>query len=368
MLMTAWWSPRYWWRRFWANAPRSLTFTREGKVIVGLAFFVGFAAINTGNNLLFLGWGLVLSGIVISGVLSEATLRPLAIAITPPLEARVGRATAFGVTLRNSSNRSVFGIETSIALEGPAGEEAARAPYMLRMAPNDEQQVLARLTPLCRGAYRILQADATTRFPFGFFIKTRPVRLPAATFWAVPRQVDVSELSRALVSRRGESAAGRAGIGEDYFDLRAYRPGDDLRRVRWRRAARSRRMVVVETEAMAGREVTLELYLPEYDSALEEAIEHAIAVTGSVAEELLRNGLRVGLRIPGATLPSRGGDRQRMEILLALARIDVHASPALPSTSLAGARIAIAAKGAAAPAHVELQLDPERVSRGADVA
>ncbi|MEM6731890.1 MAG: DUF58 domain-containing protein, partial [Myxococcota bacterium] len=324
-----------------------------------------FAAINTGNNLLFLGWGLVLSSIVISGVLSEGTLRPLKLSVKTPAEARVDRTTAFGVAIENQANRSIFAIEVSIALDGPRGGESAYTPYLLRMPPGDEQQVLARVVPEHRGAYRIRQADATTRFPFGFFIKTRPIRLPETTFWVMPKQVDVSELSRALVSRRGESSANRAGLGEDYFDLRAYRPGDDLRRVRWRRAARSRRLVVVETEAMAGQEVSLELYLPALADGDADTIEHAIAVTGSVAEELLNRGLRVGLRIPGASLPPRGDDRQRMEILLALARLDVTGSPVLDSTPLPGARIAVTAPGAAAPDYADLHLDPEQVSRGA---
>ncbi len=71
-------SPRRLWRRFWSRAPRQLAFTREGKVVVALAFAVGAAAINTGNNLLMLGWGLLLSAIVISGLLSEGTLRTAA--------------------------------------------------------------------------------------------------------------------------------------------------------------------------------------------------------------------------------------------------------------------------------------------------
>ena len=39
-------------RRF--RPPRRLSFTREGKIIVVLSVGVGFAAINTGNNLLYL--------------------------------------------------------------------------------------------------------------------------------------------------------------------------------------------------------------------------------------------------------------------------------------------------------------------------
>ena len=38
------------WRR-WLRPPRRLSFTREGKYFVGITIGVGFAAINTGNNL-----------------------------------------------------------------------------------------------------------------------------------------------------------------------------------------------------------------------------------------------------------------------------------------------------------------------------
>ncbi|MEO0593801.1 MAG: DUF58 domain-containing protein [Myxococcota bacterium] len=340
--------------------------TREGRVVIGLAFFVGFAAINTGNNLLFLGWGLVLSSIVISGVLSEATLRPLELQVDAPAEARAASPTAFGLCVDNQARRSIFGVELTVLLEGPAGNETARAPHLLRLGPGATQRMLARFQPMHRGAYRVTQGSATTRFPFGFFVKTRPLRLLPSTFWVAPARVDVSGFERALRSRRGESSAQLAGLGEDYFDLRPYRPGDDLRRVRWRRAARSRRWVVVETEAMAGREITLELHLPP--SGNDEACEFGIATTGSIAEFLLARGLRVGLRIPGLALAPRGGERQRLEILLALARLDIDARPALPSQTIAGARVAVLVAGAQEPAHADLVLYPEHLGSGKKAA
>ena len=55
--------------------PRRLQFTREGRIIVLLSVGVGFAAINTGNNLLYLLLGWLLSFIIASGILSEQTLR-----------------------------------------------------------------------------------------------------------------------------------------------------------------------------------------------------------------------------------------------------------------------------------------------------
>ena len=58
-----------WWSR--RRPPRKLKFTREGKFFVGITLGVGFAAINTGNNLLYLLLGMLLSLIVLSGVMSE---------------------------------------------------------------------------------------------------------------------------------------------------------------------------------------------------------------------------------------------------------------------------------------------------------
>src|SRR3954453_11132750 len=65
-------------RRF--RPPRRLGFTREGRIIVVLSVGVGFAAINTGNNLLYLLLGWLLSFIIASGILSETTLKSLRVA------------------------------------------------------------------------------------------------------------------------------------------------------------------------------------------------------------------------------------------------------------------------------------------------
>lgn len=360
---TSWWNPGSWPWRSWFRAPRTLRFAREGQVIIGIALFVGFAAVNTGNNLLFLGWGLVLSAIVISGVLSESTLRPVSLEVKAPNAARAGLMTAFGVTVHNRAKRSIFGIEVVVAYEGPNGSDLARAPYVLRMRNRSEQHMLARFTPSRRGAHRILHAEVTTRFPFGFFVKTRPIRVVPLTFWVLPQRLDVSQLVAGMIARTGESSAQSAGPGEDYFDLRAYRPGDDLRRIRWRRSARTGRLVVVETEATKGREVVLELRLPRA-AGTGPRFEHAISVCGSVAEALLEQGFRVGLSVAQVSLPPRGGERQAMEILMALARLDLTSnSVVLPKSG--GTRIAIVPEGENAPNDVDLSIDARRVRSGA---
>src|SRR5262245_56246883 len=67
------------WRRIrrWLRPPRTLKTTRTGRTYLVLTLGVGFGALNTGNNLLYLLLGLLLSMIVLSGVLSERALRHL---------------------------------------------------------------------------------------------------------------------------------------------------------------------------------------------------------------------------------------------------------------------------------------------------
>jgi hypothetical protein len=54
--------------RRWFTPPRTLQITGAGRVYLLIALGVGLGALNTGNNLLYLLLGLMLSLIVLSGV------------------------------------------------------------------------------------------------------------------------------------------------------------------------------------------------------------------------------------------------------------------------------------------------------------
>jgi uncharacterized protein (DUF58 family) len=315
-------------RGFWERAPRQLKTTTVGKVVIGIAFAVGFAAINTGNNLLFLGWGLVLSAIVLSGLLSEATLKPLEVWARPPFEARARQKAFLPIIARNTARRlPAFGVETRALVEeatAASDDEPIRASggFELKMEPGAAREARGQFTPVKRGLHRVRLLIAATAYPFGFFEKSRNFREERQTeFWVGPHVVDVAGLALDLFARLGEAPAAVAGGGDDFFALRPYRAGDDVRRVHWRRVARTGRWVVVENEANRGVAVILELALGKKREAADE-VEHAIATLGSLAETLLRRGLRVGVRAPGALILPGSGDEQRRTIMYALARLN----------------------------------------------
>src|SRR5258706_10410947 len=99
--------------------PRRLSFTREGRIIVFLSVGIGFAAVNTGNNLLYLLLGWALSFIVASGVLSERNLRGLAVRRRPPPQVHAGQPFLMEISVENAKPKQAsFSIEIEDLLGG----------------------------------------------------------------------------------------------------------------------------------------------------------------------------------------------------------------------------------------------------------
>ena len=72
--------------------PRRLRVTRVGRTYLVITLGIGLGALNTGNNLLYLVLGFLLSVIVLSGVLSERVLRDVTVRRLLPDGAFAARA------------------------------------------------------------------------------------------------------------------------------------------------------------------------------------------------------------------------------------------------------------------------------------
>jgi uncharacterized protein (DUF58 family) len=335
------------------RAPRQLKATFEGRWLLIITVVVGFAAMNTGNNLLYFGWGLLLASVIISGLLSEATLRVIRCRVLGTGELRAGERGALRLELENVGERlPAFGIEVTAHLRDEAGENReAPARYHLRLSPQRKEPIAAHDTPRRRGVHRLTRVQVGTRYPFGFFVKSRDFdQAPPLEVVVYPRRVDTGGLGHRLLARLGSQPTRKVGQGDEFFSLRPFREGDDLRRIHWRRSARSERLQVKETESEASRQVVVEVGIAP-DAPI-GAVEEALAFGGSLAEDLLQHGHAVGLRAPGVSLPPGRASRQRAAILTALARVDPMA-PLLPTPGGPSvARVAVLTPGASAPAGV----------------
>ncbi|MDP2341707.1 MAG: DUF58 domain-containing protein [Deltaproteobacteria bacterium] len=322
---------------------RRLRPTRAGQAVLVLAFTVGFAAMNTGNNLLFFGWGLILSSIVISGILSESTLQAATPTPLPPEELRAAQNDALPVLIENQRRFPGFGVEVSMILQRiraaaddvDAAEVRTGAAFELRLSPGSVRTTRVPFRPSERGALVVKSLRVATAAPFGFFSKERVVRAGAGgnAAWknlvVLPERIDTRALGQALWARLGETPAGHAGSGDELFTLRPYRPGDDPRRIAWRRAAKTGRLVVRENEATRSREILVDVRVA---GATKNEAEDAVATAGSLVEDLLNEGHSVGVRAPGLLVPPSRSPRQRHAVLFGLAlcdvSIDVHSDAA----------------------------------------
>src|ERR1700709_37193 len=212
--------------------PRKLKFTREGKFFVGITLGVGFAAINTGNNLLYLLLGMLLALIIVSGLMSELSPRDLPGAAPLPLRAQVGRAHLVEIEVFNHKGKiPSYAIEVE---DLRAGQPADKRCFFLKISPRSAQVAAYRRTPARRGRDRHVGFRVATRFPFGLFEKSREVP-------AEGELIIYPGVAAAAPAPRGRTAGGDGiigrGHGEDFLGLKMMRAGEDPRDIYWRKSA-----------------------------------------------------------------------------------------------------------------------------------
>ena len=316
------------WRRLGRSnrlLPRKLKLTREGKWVLLITLGVGFGAVNTGNNLLYLIFGLLLSLITVSGILSELTLRGLEAEVDSPDEIFAKRSTFVRTRLRNTKRRlASFSVEVELAWED---ERAAsqRPAYFLVLAPGAQAEANLELRMAHRGAHTTWGVRIATRFPFGFFRKSR-IFPEARTLTAFPALVPVEPPPMPPGEAGVESHAPRAGRGDEYYGLRDMRSGDDLRDIYWKVSARRGQLVVREYEEPVRRHVTLcvpNLATAERYEAMEE-VERVLEEAASLAVLLAGSGSNVGLATMDEILEPASGPRHLSSLLHRLAGLPIY--------------------------------------------
>ncbi len=301
-------------RKRFFKLPRTLSFTREGKLFILALLLIGVAAINTGNNLLYLVDSMLLSLIIISGIMSESTVRRLFIERGTPRHIYAGSPTLIPCRIENRKGRTAsysFVVE-EIPVEGVATEDI----YTVKLPPRGSLTRNVAYTFKHRGVYRLRGFRISTHFPFGLFRKGREVH--------VEREVVVFPKVRALrrtpltSSSTGEYLQRRRGMGTHPFTLRDYTTSDDARLIHWKSTAKASKVVAREFEREGGGRVCI--IIDNYgkegrDERLEEVIEEA----ASLAHHFIKRGYSVGMKSLEGEVRCRGGTNHLYGLLKAMA-------------------------------------------------
>jgi uncharacterized protein (DUF58 family) len=233
--------------------------TREGIVYLGVVAVLILAAMNTGNNLLFMVLACSLAGILISGILSRAVLTGVDLKFDMPEHIFAEQPVVAELELRNEKQAwPSFSLRVDGANKKGAAQILTRPvffPYIPRLS-SARQKV--ELTFPHRGSYRQDAFGIRTRFPFGFFEKTRQVDSQLEII-VYPRVAPTDHFYEVLPLLSGEMVSNFRGRGHELHSLRDYLSTDSARFVDWKVTARAGRLMVREFAREDERRVMLVL-------------------------------------------------------------------------------------------------------------
>jgi uncharacterized protein (DUF58 family) len=233
--------------------------TREGMIYLGVVAILILASVNTGNNLLFMMLACSIAGILISGVLSRAVLTGIDLKFDLPEHIFAAQPVLAELELRNEKPLwPSFSLRVIGAAKKGATQILTRPvffPYIPRLGCARQK---VELTFPRRGVYRQDSFGIRTRFPFGFFEKTRHVdsELQIVVY---PQVEPTDHFYEVLPLLSGEMVSYFRGRGHELHSLRDYLPTDSARTVDWKVTARAGHLMVREFAREDERRVMLVL-------------------------------------------------------------------------------------------------------------
>lgn len=221
---------------------RRLRFTREGWIFTAMTVAIGLVAVNTGHNLLYLIFALLLGIVIVSGLLSEAVLRGVEVRRRIPSE--ITARIPFAVILQaRNRHRKRHAYSLTISDGGDFFPRRALG-YIPSLAPGETRSFHYLAQAERRGPGRFGSVHLITRFPFGIFEKVRIIPLGEG-FVAYPGHAEVPQISPWAA---GKERVGRqkSRWGEEILGLRPATEEDDYRLIHWPTSARMGHLMVRE--------------------------------------------------------------------------------------------------------------------------
>ena len=315
--------------------------TRAGIVYVLVTLVIGIAALNTGNNLLFIIVAAMLAAILVSGVVSAWVLRWLELDVRLPEHVFAGRSVMGRIVLHNPRrflpSFSIRVVSTrkkrkkpvkqwkleattfAFPFNRPLERQWLRLPdrrlrrvtvlppppgifqgmaYFPFVPPRAELFADLELRFEQRGRYREDSFGLATSFPFAFLTKTRHVSLPREVL-VYPRIEPTDQTLEVLPLVRGEWESFVRGRGSELYRIRQYMPEDSARHVDWKATAKSGSLKVREFAREDERRLCIAFDNPEPGLISERAYEKAVDLAASLAWYFSTQEGELSFVIPG---------------------------------------------------------------------
>jgi uncharacterized protein (DUF58 family) len=297
--------------------------TRAGALYVLVVLVIGVAALNTGNNLLYIIVAAMLAAIAVSGIASAVCLRGLELDLQIPSHIFAGVDTAGTLCVRNprrwvpSLSITATPAEKSktrkrwrwVATTFPVPpwrpperqwlqlpdrklrrvtEDASgvfhQSAYFPLLLPGTQLTADVTLNFRRRGRYQE-KFSLSTRFPFAFLLKSRRAAL-AREVLIYPALTTSDEIVELLPVLSGKIEAYLKGTSADLYRIREYLPEDSARHVDWKATAKSGVLKVREYSREDERRLRFVFDNPVPGEISAQNYERMVSTAASAAWEL----------------------------------------------------------------------------------
>jgi len=313
-------------------------FTREGMAYALLTLVILVAALNTGNNMVYIVGSAMLAAFMVSGAASAGMLRSLQLDVALPIHVFARRKLLGRIALQN---RRWWMPAFSISVRPLKDKERGRRKWQRGTwgwppwAPPEQQRLKLRdwvwapvkpgrqeptifsgsiyfpYTPRKgnsvadvelnfprRGNYAQHGLGISTRFPFSLLVKTRPIEF-ARTITVYPPVEETDELFQVLPMITGEFEMFVRGRGHDLYLIREHMPEDSARHVDWKATAKTGALKVREFTREDERKLRIVFDNATPGAVTGAAYEDSISLAASLAWHFAQSDAQLGFAAAG---------------------------------------------------------------------
>jgi len=308
------------------------TWIRVAPTALGIRFFLllvamGFAAVNTRNNLLYLMFSVGLAAVVVSMVSGWLSLRGMALRAVEPINFYAGATANEHIRIRNAS-RLFEGYAMEVEeLDFPGGSPRAALTHLGRAARSSF--VLEKIYPH-RGVFETERMRIMTWFPFGLFRSAREIRLSRRLtvfprVWPVNISFVFDERSGTvpLRQRRGES--------DELLRIRRYATGDNIRHIHWKATAKLGHLMIREFASEHRRRFTVVFDntrpYPNQGGSSQDGFETSVSAAASLVSHLSSHEIAFRFVSADEVFPHGSSPANLRAVLSHLATVQLSSDP-----------------------------------------
>lgn len=279
--------------------------TGPGLMLVATLLLLLVTSINYQLNLGYLLTFLLAGSSVVAMHLCHATLRGLTMSLVLPDPQFAQRSTMIGISIQNARTSIRHGVGLSVQ---------GSSQWMWTDVPAQGScTVHVAFKPVHRGLHRVPTLTAETRFPMGIF-RVWTVWRPAAKVLVYPApEAFPPPLPPGQPRTDGAPMAHLTSSGE-YDGIRAYRRGDPMKLIVWKKMAKADELVSRDAQPMQHQE----LWLDRQTSGSLDA-EHQLSRLCAWVLSADQQGVDYGLRLGAIEIAPSCGAAHKKKCLEALA-------------------------------------------------